>query len=81
MSRVVERPDNRRPELLAVAARLFAKGGFEATSMRDIAGEVKPLEDLPLKRTQTALAHLTQPKSFDVGAGESRLAELLDIAA
>jgi AcrR family transcriptional regulator len=40
MSRAVERPDNRRPELLAVAARLFAKGGFEATSMRDIAGEV-----------------------------------------
>ena len=40
MSRVVERTDNRRPELLAVAARLFAKGGFEATSMRDIAGEV-----------------------------------------
>ena len=27
------------PELLAVSARLFAKGGFEATSMRDIAGE------------------------------------------
>src|SRR5260221_8340011 len=39
MSRVVEATDNRRPELLAVAARLFAKGGFEATSMRDIAGE------------------------------------------
>ena len=36
----MERPDNRRSELLAVAARLFAKGGFEATSMRDIAGEV-----------------------------------------
>lgn len=40
MIRVLERPDNRRPELLAVAARLFARGGFEATSMRDIAGEV-----------------------------------------
>lgn len=38
--RTVERPDNRKPELLAVAARLFARGGFEATSMRDIAGEV-----------------------------------------
>ena len=36
----MERPDSRRPELLAVAARLFARGGFEATSMRDIAGEV-----------------------------------------
>jgi TetR/AcrR family transcriptional regulator, cholesterol catabolism regulator len=32
--------DNRRDELLRAAARLFAKGGFEATSMRDIAGEV-----------------------------------------
>jgi AcrR family transcriptional regulator len=40
MTRVLERPDSRRPELLAVAARLFARGGFEATSMRDIAGEV-----------------------------------------
>jgi AcrR family transcriptional regulator len=28
-----------RKTLLAVSARLFAKGGFEATSMRDIAGE------------------------------------------
>lgn len=28
-----------RDKLLAVSARLFAKGGFEATSMRDIAGE------------------------------------------
>jgi AcrR family transcriptional regulator len=27
-----------RTRLLAVSARLFAKGGFEATSMRDIAG-------------------------------------------
>ena len=28
-----------REKLLAVSAQLFAKGGFEATSMRDIAGE------------------------------------------
>src|ERR1700704_6731641 len=28
-----------RTRLLAVSARLFAKGGFEATSMRDIAGK------------------------------------------
>src|SRR5258707_14697826 len=27
-----------RAKLLSVSARLFAKGGFEATSMRDIAG-------------------------------------------
>mgnify|MGYP001469389289 CR=1 FL=1 len=34
------RADNRRDELLLAAARLFARHGFEATSMRDIAGEV-----------------------------------------
>lgn len=28
-----------RENLLAISARLFAKGGFEATSMRDIAGK------------------------------------------
>jgi TetR/AcrR family transcriptional regulator, cholesterol catabolism regulator len=28
-----------RANLLAISARLFARGGFEATSMRDIAGE------------------------------------------
>lgn len=34
------RPDNRRAALLAAAARHFARGGFEAASMRDIAREV-----------------------------------------
>lgn len=34
------RTDNRREELLVAAARLFARHGFEATSMRDIAGAV-----------------------------------------
>src|SRR5260370_34921645 len=29
----------RRAKLLSVSARLFAKGGFEAPSMRDIAGK------------------------------------------
>ena len=28
-----------RETLLAISARRFARGGFEATSMRDIAGE------------------------------------------
>ena len=36
---VVSAPD-RRAELLAAAARRFARVGFEATSMRDIAGDV-----------------------------------------
>jgi AcrR family transcriptional regulator len=34
------RPDNRRAALLEAAARHFARGGFEAASMRDIAREV-----------------------------------------
>lgn len=32
-----------REKLLAISARRFAKGGFEATSMRDIAGEADML--------------------------------------
>ena len=34
------RAENRREELLLAAARLFARHGFESTSMRDIAREV-----------------------------------------
>lgn len=37
------RADNRLPELLDAAARLFARRGYAATSMRDIAVEVKML--------------------------------------
>jgi|APEBP8051073220_1049391.scaffolds.fasta_scaffold06575_2 AcrR family transcriptional regulator len=37
------RSDNRLPELLDAAAHLFAKHGYAATSMRDIAQEVKML--------------------------------------
>lgn len=37
------RADNRLQELLDVAARLFAQGGYAATSMRDIALGVKML--------------------------------------
>ena len=37
------RADNRLPELLDAAARLFARSGYAATSMRDIAAEVKML--------------------------------------
>jgi beta-N-acetylhexosaminidase len=49
--------------------------------MREIAAEAKPLEDLPLKRAQTAFGHLAAPQAFDVAGGEARLAELLDMAA
>ncbi len=49
--------------------------------MSEIAAEAKPLEDLALKRAETALMHLAPPEDFDVVGGEARLAELLDIAA
>ena len=34
-----------RETLMAVSARLFARGGFDATSMRDIAGEAGMLHE------------------------------------
>ena len=39
--------------------------------------EVKPLEGVPLKRAEQALAHLTEPGAFDPEAAEARLKELL----
>ena len=54
---------------------LHCNGGME--EMVDIAAAVKPLDDIHLKRAQTALAHLKAPEPFDVEAGEARLAELL----
>ena len=54
---------------------LHCNGGME--EMVDIAAEAKPLDDIHLKRAQTALAHLVAPEPFDVEAGEARLAELL----
>ncbi|MGD0191689.1 MAG: beta-N-acetylhexosaminidase [Rhizomicrobium sp.] len=49
--------------------------------MKDIATEIKPLEDSQLKRAEAALSHLASPRDFDVTAGEHRLAQLLDAAA
>ncbi|HEY5337869.1 MAG TPA: glycoside hydrolase family 3 N-terminal domain-containing protein [Rhizomicrobium sp.] len=49
--------------------------------MREIATELKPLEDIHLKRADAALAHLSQPEEFDTQKGEARLAELLGEAA
>lgn len=54
---------------------LHCNGGMQ--EMVDIAAEVKPLDDIHLKRAQSALAHLSVPAAFDVEAAEARLAELL----
>jgi beta-N-acetylhexosaminidase len=45
--------------------------------MREISTELKPLEDIHLKRAEAALAHLSAPAEFDIQAGEARLAALL----
>jgi len=45
--------------------------------MREISTELKPLEDIHLKRADAALAHLSAPAEFDIQAGEARLAALL----
>jgi beta-N-acetylhexosaminidase len=47
--------------------------------MREIAVELKPLDDIHLKRADAALAHLSQPEEFDAQRGEARLAELLGV--
>lgn len=45
--------------------------------MREIATELKPLEDIHLKRAEAALAHLSTPEEFDIQAAEAQLAALL----
>lgn len=45
--------------------------------MREIATELKPLEDIHLKRAQAALAHLSKAEEFDIQAAEDRVAALL----
>jgi beta-N-acetylhexosaminidase len=45
--------------------------------MREIATELKPLEDIHLKRANAALAHLSTPEEFDIQAAEAQLAALL----
>jgi len=45
--------------------------------MREISTELKPLEDIHLKRADAALAHLSAPEEFDIQAAEARLAALL----
>jgi beta-N-acetylhexosaminidase len=58
---------------------LHCNGGMD--EMREIAAEAKPLDDIHLKRAQSALSQLTPPDAFDVEAGEARLVELMRMAA
>jgi beta-N-acetylhexosaminidase len=45
--------------------------------MREIATELKPLEDIHLKRADASLMHLSRLEKFDIQAAEARLAALL----
>jgi beta-N-acetylhexosaminidase len=45
--------------------------------MCEIATELKPLEDIHLKRADAALAHLSRPEEFDIQAAEARVTALL----
>lgn len=58
---------------------LHCNGGMD--EMKDVASEVKPLEEIHLRRAEAALAQIVTPEEFDVAAGEARLAELLRTVA
>lgn len=45
--------------------------------MREVAAEAKPLDNIHLKRAETAISHIVTPEDFDVARGEVRLDELL----
>jgi len=57
---------------------LHCNGKME--EMREVADEAKPLEGLPLKRAQSALAQLRPAEPFDPAAAQQRLAQLLKAA-
>lgn len=54
---------------------LHCSGDMDEMTM--VASEAKPLEGLPLKRAEAAMAHLVRPDAFDPVAAEARLAQLL----
>ncbi|MBI3678291.1 MAG: beta-N-acetylhexosaminidase [Proteobacteria bacterium] len=59
---------------------LHCNGKLE--EMREVAGEVKPLEGVPRKRVEAAMAHLAQETDgFDAAAADAHLAELLGVLA
>ena len=45
--------------------------------MREVAGEIKPLDDVHRHRADAALKHLEPPEDFDAARGVVRLSELL----
>lgn len=53
----------------------------DIAEMREIATELKPLEDIHLKRAEAALAHLSTPEEFDIEAAEARVSALLGTSA
>ncbi|MGN6514981.1 MAG: beta-N-acetylhexosaminidase [Rhizomicrobium sp.] len=53
----------------------------DIAEMREIATELKPLEDIHLKRAEAALAHLSMPEEFDIEAAEARVSALLGTSA
>ena len=58
---------------------LHCNGGMD--EMKQVAGEVKPLDGDALRRADAALARLEPPEEFDTGAGAARLNQLLGMAA
>ena len=59
---------------------LHCNGKLE--EMREVAGEVKPLEGVPLKRVEAAMAHLAEETNgFDAAVADAHLAELLGVLA
>jgi len=54
---------------------LHCNGKME--EMKEVAGEAKPLEGVPLKRAEHALSHLAPPEPLDASWLESRLTDLL----
>ena len=53
----------------------------DIAEMREISTELKPLEDIHLKRAEAALAHLSTPEEFDIEAAGARVSALLGTSA
>ena len=67
--------------LLLAGCDLALHCNGDMDEMKDVAGEAKTLEGLPLRRAQHALGGLGVPHGFDTHAATARLSELLEGAA